>query len=172
VAGDTEMLPPSAITDYSCEVNRCAVELSLRALGCHLLRVRLRATSGVLTAAGVLRLELSAAPVRTSVPFLDRCLLRAVPAGVRLLVRASTVEPVSVPTRADGYVSPVRVGDDEPAEWPTWPLRLIVRTVRAGDDAVLLAVRGRFPRPRRPSASVLSALRPWMRVDAAVEFSR
>ena len=163
MAGDTEVLPLPATTDYTCAIDRAAVELSLRPLGFHLLRVRLRATAGTLAADGTLRLELSATPIRASVPLLNRYLLGRIPAGLRLTVNCSAVELVAVPVRADGYV---RTGDES----PDWPLRLVVRSVRA-EDAVLLAVRGRFPRPRKPSAAFLSVLRPWMRVEAAVEFT-
>ena len=165
--GDTEVLPLPDLTGYACRLDRCAVELSLVLLGFHLLRVRLRATSGRLTAEGALRLELAATPVRASVPLVRRYLLRAIPGGVRLAVSCPNVELVSVPTRADGHVSAVRVGDDDS---PGWPLRLYVRAVRT-DDAVLLALRGRFPRPRKPASTFLSVLRPWMRAEAAVEFS-
>jgi hypothetical protein len=169
VPGDTDVLPLPDITDYSCDLDRCAVELSLCLLSFHLLRVRLRATSGGLSAEGALRLELAAAPVRANLPLVNRYFLRTIPGGVRLAVSCPNVELGSVLTRADGHVSVVRVGDD--AEPPGWPVRLFVRAIRTG-DSVLLAVRGRFPRPRKPSSNFLSALRPWMRVEAAVEFSR
>jgi hypothetical protein len=59
-----------------------------------------------------------------------------------------------------------------------WPVCFLVRSIESaelrGSDVILLDMRGRLRRPRKPSRTspVLSFLRPWIRVETAAEFTR
>ncbi|HEX9337908.1 MAG TPA: hypothetical protein VF892_18570 [Pseudonocardiaceae bacterium] len=160
-ATDTKVLPVPGQeqTTYSLNLDRCAIEMSLRPLGLPIARARLRARAGELAVTGrppvaSIRLEVRAAPDRVSMP-LGVALFRSRSDRRRLVFTATDVEMIV--TR-----QPIAMkGELDDADEPS-PLPLTVRFVHVDEHAVVLAARG----PLRPMPGR------WLWVEAAMEFTR
>jgi hypothetical protein len=146
---DTKILPVPGReqTTYSLNLDRCAIEISLRPLGLPLARARLRAREGALEMTGQppvasIGLEVQATPDRVSMP-LGAALFRSTSHHGRLVFTANDVEMIVAP-------QPIAV-QGEPS------LSLTARLVHVDEHAVVLAARG----PVR-----------WLWLEAAMEFTR
>jgi hypothetical protein len=137
---DTRVLPVNGQeqTTYSLDLDRCAIEISLRPLGLPLARARLRAREGELDVTGQppaasIRLEVLATPVRVGMP-LGAALFRS-PSRRRLVFSAADIEAIVTP---QAIAMNGELDDDGPSL-----LSLTARFVHVDEHAVVLAAQTR-----------------------------
>ncbi len=161
----TELLPATGV--HVLRQDRCVVEVSLRLLGCPILRGRFPAIRGSWTIGDEheLRIVLDAASLRTGIPLLHRALTGA--------LTELTFEAREIDLFADRTVE---ISGQVLLPASTRDLRLSGDLRHVGDEAFVLWAAGALPpsrhKPRRLGPIARLAFRRRLHVEVAIEFVR